>query len=825
MTTQPHDIAPQPQPQPPAPADPQPVPPRPRRAPRPASSPDPDGPTRADIISHPLLAGEALAALGGVGHLADLPPTAAAVGGATLTAASAFAAHERYAHLGTTAGTLGAGAAATAWMHHAMADTPWSLTALCTLAVATATSIPLYGLVRWRQTEASEKVVAARRAENAEKRRHSWEEVLNAAGVKGVYIDRTLHDGQEWIHGERRFPGGFSLALTFGANANVNEARDMASYVPAIQRMARIKLGLRLRPGAIQVLPREYSGEAEMVVPTRDILSETFYAPEDYSPRSIYDDLVVGRLVDGTPAVVNLQQDPHGLFSGATNSGKTTYLDAHIYELTRCIDNRTWAICGHKPSRFFASWMAPFFEAHPDPVTGQPCEPIFDWIAGDLEEATRMLLDAYKAVDWRQTSAAGSKDEKWKATPESPAITIVIDESPDLLESTERVTTHRGEKVTFSELVLKLVRLARSENIHVIMLTQRGTMSLMGDKGSDIKSQLTYRAGFKAQSSVELTAVFATDTTGVKLEGLPPGAYYLERTGFARPVLAKGLYLPKERKMEIARQHSRYAGPIDDWTAEQLDYYAERWTRESQQEFFRELCKNPVRTVPGTPLGTAPAAATSTSEAPAETEPTNGMQAFEQWMNEHHPGQPPTNERLSEFMQWAWDNTSDDDKRTAGLDPTIPLDTTPSSSGSDDDEQRRAEVAFIESLFYAPAAEPDRPTGAHDGPVEVESIAVANINPDLDDDIRQLLGAIAASGLLTTEDEYLTSDELNDIATEHLGWPFGTDGKAMVAAALRKVNVERHGRKRITVGDKTKRCTVYLVADLRAALDAHTIGE
>src|SRR5690606_8041672 len=173
-TTQPHDCAPQRQP--PAAADPQPVPPRPRRAPRPASSPDPDGPTRADIISHPLLAGEALAALGGVGHLADLPPTAAAVGGATLPAASAFAAHQPAAARATTAGPPGAGPAAPARIHHAMADTPWSLTALCTLAVATATSIPLSGLVRWRQTEASEKVVAARRAEQAEKRRHSWED-------------------------------------------------------------------------------------------------------------------------------------------------------------------------------------------------------------------------------------------------------------------------------------------------------------------------------------------------------------------------------------------------------------------------------------------------------------------------------------------------------------------------------------------------------------------------------------------------------------------------------------------------------------------------
>ena len=816
----------------PAPEPTQPIPRRPRRA-RPVSNSALNGPAPSDTVEHPLFAAEGLMLTAGVGHMADLPPTWAAVGGVALTAASGLAVHGTHHHAPSTVGTLAAGGAATAWMHHTMATTPWSLTALCTLAVATATSIPLYGLVRRRQHEASERVVEEQRAERAEKRSSTWEKVFEQAGAKDVQIDRSRHDGDEWINGENRFDGGFSLALVFGERSNINEAKDLARLLPSIQRIAAHTLGLRLRPGAMQVLPGDYVGSAELVVLTKDVLAETYHVPDDNSPRSINDPLVVGRLIDGSPATVNLQNDPHGMFSGPTNMGKSTYLEAHACELTRCTDNRTWVICGQKPSRFFTPWMAPFFEAQPDPYTGQPCEPIFDWIAGTEDEALRMLHDAYRAFDYRQTDAKRTKRPKWEATPDRPAITILIDESPDLLNSTKALESHRGEKLTFSGYLLKVVRLARSENIHVIFLTQRGVMSMTGAEGSNIKSQVSYRAGFGSNAAIELTAVFNTDTTGVNLAALPPGGYYLETKGFTQPLLAKGLYVDEERKEEIARQRSCYARPIDEWTASALAYYEERWTRPDQQAFFRgELCENPVRTVPYTTSQQAPAAATTavldhtTSTAPEGT-PSNGMDAFAQWMATHHPGEPPSNERFTEFVQHAWDTTSDDDKRALGLDPETPLDTR-----SPDDQRAAAEIDLLTALYQAPAVDPHHGDNIDhsqpSGPAEIEPVAVAAINPALDDDTRYLLAAIAQAnaqdGLLLGEEGYVLSDELTTIAHEQLGWPDGSPGQRQVAAALRKVNVERLPN-RPRIGSDRKRRTVYSADDLRAALAEHTLTD
>jgi hypothetical protein len=76
---------------------------------------------------------------------------------------------------------------------------------------------------------------------------------------------------------------------------------------------------------------------------------------------------------------------------------------------------------------------------------------------------------------------------------DDPQITILIDESPDLLINNKVKTTHKGERVTFSELVLKLVRLARSEAIQIIFLSQRGTATMIGPDGGDVKSQVVYR--------------------------------------------------------------------------------------------------------------------------------------------------------------------------------------------------------------------------------------------------------------------------------------------------------------------------------------------
>src|SRR5690606_8531068 len=150
--------------------------------------------------------------------------------------------------------------------------------------------------------------------------------------------------------------------------------------------------------------------------------------------------------------------------------------------------------------------------------------------------------------------------------------------------------------------IVKLVRLPRSETIHIILPTQRGTLSLMGTEGGTIKSQIGYRAGFRATTGADLNAVFASNTTGVRLDSLPAGGLYFELNSYNQPVLAKGLFMAKEAKIECARQHSRYARPVDAATAEVMDFYHDRWTRPEQLEFFEDLSHNRRRTNPYAPV-------------------------------------------------------------------------------------------------------------------------------------------------------------------------------------------------------------------------------
>lgn len=593
----------------PAPTPP-PGPPRPTRVPRPTqahtlrrhflhSGPPPKS------FDHTGYADEATLALGAVVYLAHIPWVAVAGAGFAAILGVAFWAQQRFDNLGVTWFAAGVAAASSAWITWAAYSTPWSLGSLAGLVAGTLLLGPVYGVARWKTDKKNLKELAERDEKRAESKRHQFERILADSGCADITIN-TAMDGDGWDKGERKFPAGFALALNHGTKAP--DVAGLAVRVPEIEKITSGSTTYPIRPGSIQVKQNPIAAhQSELIVPTRDVLGEVFGVPVRSGPRSIHDPIEVAISVDGTMLAWDCHKDPHGLFAGMTDSGKSTFLNAHIYETTRSLDCVTWMICGQKPVRGFAPWLRPFLEGTTNPVTGEPVGPVIDWFAADLLEGWRMLADALKAVERRQESAAITGEDKWHAAPETPAVCIFIDESPDLLSSTQRFPleptadpdNYKGPTATFAELLLNLIRLGRSEGIHVVFLAQRGTVTMLGAEGGDLKSQTSYRAGFHATGVIDANAVFNTQTAGINVESLPRGALYVEMSGYTRPVLAKGMYLTQDQIRATAVAHAHYCGPIDDWTAEALSFYHERWTRETQQEFLHKLCANPARTLPG----------------------------------------------------------------------------------------------------------------------------------------------------------------------------------------------------------------------------------
>jgi hypothetical protein len=571
-------------------------------------------------FDHTGYADEATLATGALVHLAHLPwPTVAGASAAAVIGAG-FWAHQRFGRRRITEFAMGTAAASGAWVTWAAYDTPWSWGSMGALLAGTALLGPVYAACRWKTDKRNAKEMAERAAKRAETKRHDFEQILADAGCPDLTVNTDLND-DGWVNGERKFPNGFALALNHGKKAP--DVAGLAARVPEIEKIASGSTPYPIRPGSIQVKPNPVAAhQSELIVPTSDVLAKTIELPHRAGPRSIHDPIEVAVSVDGTNLGWDVHENPHGMVAGRTTGGKTTFLNAHAYETTRSTDCVTWMICGEKPVRAFAPWLQPFLQGKAD-------RPVIDWWAADVYEGWMMLMDSIAVVRRRQESAAITGDDKWHATPENPEIVIFIDESPDLLDSTERFPlddcpdpdNYKGPTATFAQLLLKLIRLGRSEGLHVVFLAQRGTVSMLGAEGGDMKSQVSYRAGFQAAGTIDANAVFNSQTAGINVESLPVGALYMEFAGYSRPVLAKGLYLTQDRIRETAVEHAQYCGPIDEWTAESLTYYPERWTRQGQQDFLHLLCRNPVRTVPGQPAATTVGEGVTGRDETPETDP------------------------------------------------------------------------------------------------------------------------------------------------------------------------------------------------------------
>lgn len=736
-------------------------------------------------INHPLYAAEALAVAGGIAYYAHAAPWWFVAGGAAAAVVNGATTHFtlRYGatptHVATTYAVLGSLAAGGVLAVDAQ-SAPWSGPGFLALAGSAVVLAPAYGLIRRRHDKHNEKEMATWVAARTQQKRHDWEKILHDAGAADVRIVSELSD-ETWTAGERTFPAGFALALELGEKSP--EGKALQGIASKVEELAARRLKLPIRGGSIQIVSRGYAHEYEMIVPTRDILREDVPFILEAGPRSVNDPIYVAMAVDGTALGVDFMETPHGMVVGMTDHGKSVFLNSHAVELTRCTDNVTWMICGRKPNRLFTPWLEAFLLGTPDPDPESPTgfiEPVLDWVVGnDIEEACRVLLDLYKAIAVRQAMAGkGGGDEKWIPSPRHPRIALLIDEVPDLMENqTYKVkpydwtgdTVEDDEKngrmtgFTFSELILKLVRLARSEGITVVFCTQRATNTMTGPDAGDIKTQLAYRVSVRQAGASEAARTFLGETMGINVAALGKGEIFMETNSDLRPTLGKGYYTTWDVIRAASIAHVPYAQPLDPETAGELDFYAERWTRASQQAFLRTIVADPVRTIPGRPLN--------------RTEIKPSDDAIQ--IPDVSPGVAVA--ELAE-LDTSVDALRDLLPDLAGFGPNSP---DSDDSGSESGDRFRA------------------PWGAR-------------IDPTLPQDTRALLDLIASSDLMYAR--WIPSRDVIRLAASELGWPDSdAAGGARVRVALERAGIEQpRSRPRI---DGRRMTSGYWTGEIKKKLD------
>src|ERR1019366_7076780 len=113
----------------------------------------------------------------------------------------------------------------------------------------------------------------------------------------------------------------------------------------------------------------------------------------------------------------------HGLFGGATGSGKSGGINVLMGNLTACTDVGIWAV-DLKRGMELGPWAA-----------------CIDRLATTPAEARTLLADAVAILEARAAHLAALGNRVWEPSPDMPALVIIIDEYADLAESAPDATS------------------------------------------------------------------------------------------------------------------------------------------------------------------------------------------------------------------------------------------------------------------------------------------------------------------------------------------------------------------------------------------------
>lgn len=267
-----------------------------------------------------------------------------------------------------------------------------------------------------------------------------WPGIADAVGLPGAHIASVVVDAWGWT-----------------ARVMLRKGTTTAH---AITRIPAIESGLGLRPGSVRVFPDEKRADRFIM---RVVENDPHAEPIPWPGRwvtSITRPLEIGLTEEGR-AVRLLLLRRNVLIGGIMGAGKSGILNLIIANLAACRDVILWGI---------------------DMKGGMELQPwagCFDRLAFTPEQAIALFRDAVTRLDQRAARMAAEGKRVWDATPDDPAIVIIVDEWAELPDEA------RG----YADSIARRGR-AVAENL--IAATQRPTQEAMG-KGTAIRSQMDIR--------------------------------------------------------------------------------------------------------------------------------------------------------------------------------------------------------------------------------------------------------------------------------------------------------------------------------------------
>ena len=196
-----------------------------------------------------------------------------------------------------------------------------------------------------------------------------------------------------------------------------------------------------------------------------------------------------GRGMDGSPVIINIEELPHLLISGATMSGKSIGIHTIIMSVLYKASYEDVRLILIDPKRL----EFPYYNGIPHLladviVESKEAVAVLKWAQYEMDRRYKLL--AHHGFRDIQSFNEKRSDEKL------PYLLIVIDELADLI-----VTA--GQEVEYS--IIRLAQMARAVGLHLILATQRPSADVItGTIKANFPSRVAYKTASKLNSRIIL---------------------------------------------------------------------------------------------------------------------------------------------------------------------------------------------------------------------------------------------------------------------------------------------------------------------------------
>src|ERR1039457_5355320 len=356
----------------------------------------------------------------------------------------------------------------------------------------------------------------------------AWPEIAPAVGLAGSRVMSAVVDVWGW---RARF-----------ALARGQTIEQVIAKIPSIES------GLGTFRGAARVLPTadRLANRFELRVLDKDPHADAITWPGP-SVASITEPIDLGPFEDAMPARVLLLRR-HGLFGGASGSGKSGGINVLMGNLTACADVVIWAV-DLKRGMELGPWAA-----------------CIDRLATTPAEARALLADAVAILEARAAFLAATGRRVWDPSPDMPALVIIIDEYAELAESAPDATSDADS----------IGRRGRAVAVTLIAATQRPTQKAMGQGA--LRSQMDVRICFRVRERKDDDLVLGQGmlTAGWQAHKLnAPGKFLISAPEHDTPRRARAYLLTDEAVRATASRHADLRPELDDVSQRAMDERAQ----------------------------------------------------------------------------------------------------------------------------------------------------------------------------------------------------------------------------------------------------------